>query len=136
MSVTYLASKSSQNTTHQCCASQRLEMAHAAHLRFYAPTKTVSVPIQDKCYVPTITGQAVRLFLYIVFIAPGVVGHLSFTDILDTSLKVSWKEPQEKNGLLTGTNSNDYTTRFLQGVFCVSQHCRTSCRLSHLLGGV
>lgn len=36
------------------------------------------------------------------FIAPGAVGHLSFTDILDTSLKVSWKEPQEKNGLLTG----------------------------------
>ncbi|KAM7387230.1 hypothetical protein PAMA_009714 [Pampus argenteus] len=33
---------------------------------------------------------------------PGPVGHLSFTDILDTSLKVSWKEPQEKNGLLTG----------------------------------
>ncbi|XP_044188262.1 protein sidekick-2 isoform X5 [Thunnus albacares] len=33
---------------------------------------------------------------------PGAVGHLSFTDILDTSLKVSWKEPQEKNGLLTG----------------------------------
>ncbi|KAK7939768.1 hypothetical protein WMY93_003094 [Mugilogobius chulae] len=33
---------------------------------------------------------------------PGAVGHLSFTDILDTSLKVSWKEPQEKNGVLTG----------------------------------
>ncbi|XP_061160026.1 protein sidekick-2-like isoform X2 [Syngnathus typhle] len=33
---------------------------------------------------------------------PGAVGHLSFTDILDTSLKVSWKEPREKNGLLTG----------------------------------
>ncbi|XP_054891934.1 protein sidekick-2 isoform X1 [Poeciliopsis prolifica] len=33
---------------------------------------------------------------------PGAVGHLSFTDILDTSLKVSWKEPQEKNGILTG----------------------------------
>ncbi|XP_061567904.1 protein sidekick-2 isoform X2 [Cololabis saira] len=33
---------------------------------------------------------------------PGAVGHLSFTDILDTSLKVSWKEPQEKNGMLTG----------------------------------
>lgn len=39
-----------------------------------------------------------------VFIAPGAVGHLSFTDILDTSLKVSWKEPQEKNGLLTGSH--------------------------------
>ncbi|XP_054992318.1 protein sidekick-1 isoform X1 [Sorex araneus] len=33
---------------------------------------------------------------------PGAVGHLSFTEILDTSLKVSWQEPQEKNGLLTG----------------------------------
>lgn len=37
-------------------------------------------------------------------IAPGPVGHLSFTEILDTSLKVSWKEPQEKNGLLTGSH--------------------------------
>ncbi|GCB61326.1 hypothetical protein scyTo_0009314, partial [Scyliorhinus torazame] len=33
---------------------------------------------------------------------PGAVGHLSFTEILDTSLKVSWQEPQEKNGILTG----------------------------------
>ncbi|XP_028979648.1 protein sidekick-2 isoform X3 [Esox lucius] len=33
---------------------------------------------------------------------PGAVGHLSFTDILDTSLKVSWKDPNEKNGVLTG----------------------------------
>nr|XP_046213159.1 protein sidekick-2 isoform X5 [Oncorhynchus gorbuscha] len=33
---------------------------------------------------------------------PGAVGHLSFTDILDTSLKVSWREPGEKNGVLTG----------------------------------
>ncbi|XP_059414733.1 protein sidekick-2-like isoform X2 [Carassius carassius] len=33
---------------------------------------------------------------------PGPVGHLSFTEILDTSLKVSWKDPPEKNGLLTG----------------------------------
>lgn len=42
--------------------------------------------------------------IIIIFIAPGAVGHLSFTDILDTSLKVSWKEPQEKNGLLTGNH--------------------------------
>ncbi len=34
--------------------------------------------------------------------APGPVGHLSFTEILDTSLKVSWKDPLEKNGILTG----------------------------------
>ncbi|XP_077482047.1 protein sidekick-2 isoform X1 [Stigmatopora argus] len=33
---------------------------------------------------------------------PGAVGHLSFTEILDTSLKVSWSEPNEKNGILTG----------------------------------
>lgn len=31
------------------------------------------------------------------------MGHLSFTEILDTSLKVSWSEPGEKNGVLTGT---------------------------------
>ncbi|XP_035870614.1 protein sidekick-1 isoform X1 [Phyllostomus discolor] len=33
---------------------------------------------------------------------PGAVGHLSFTEILDTSLKVSWQEPLEKNGVITG----------------------------------
>lgn len=33
---------------------------------------------------------------------PGPVGHLSFSEILDTSLKVSWQEPGEKNGILTG----------------------------------
>ncbi|XP_029432778.1 protein sidekick-1 isoform X2 [Rhinatrema bivittatum] len=33
---------------------------------------------------------------------PGVVGHLSITEILDTSLKVSWQEPAEKNGIITG----------------------------------
>lgn len=42
------------------------------------------------------------VYCRVLFAAPGAVGHLSFTDILDTSLKVSWKEPQEKNGLLTG----------------------------------
>ena len=30
------------------------------------------------------------------------MGHLSFSEILDTSLKVSWQEPLEKNGILTG----------------------------------
>ncbi|XP_035260908.1 protein sidekick-1 isoform X3 [Anguilla anguilla] len=34
--------------------------------------------------------------------APGPVGHLSFTEILDTSLRVSWQEPVEKNGIITG----------------------------------
>ena len=33
---------------------------------------------------------------------PGPVGHLSFSDVLDTSLKVSWQEPGERNGILTG----------------------------------
>uniref|UniRef100_UPI00398E8C7C protein sidekick-1 isoform X2 n=1 Tax=Pristiophorus japonicus TaxID=55135 RepID=UPI00398E8C7C len=33
---------------------------------------------------------------------PGAVGHLSFTEILDTSLKIGWQEPQEKNGIITG----------------------------------
>uniref|UniRef100_A0A8C8SF52 Sidekick cell adhesion molecule 1 n=1 Tax=Pelusios castaneus TaxID=367368 RepID=A0A8C8SF52_9SAUR len=33
---------------------------------------------------------------------PGAVGHLSFTEILDTSLRVSWQEPVEKNGIITG----------------------------------
>lgn len=41
--------------------------------------------------------------------APGAVGHLSFTEILDTSLKVSWQEPQEKNGLITGEPRGLYT---------------------------
>lgn len=30
------------------------------------------------------------------------MGHLSFTEILDTSLKVSWQEPLERNGIITG----------------------------------
>jgi hypothetical protein len=34
------------------------------------------------------------------------VGHLSFNDILDTSLKVSWQEPGEKNGILTGRHDD------------------------------
>uniref|UniRef100_A0A3Q1GEZ4 Sidekick cell adhesion molecule 1b n=1 Tax=Acanthochromis polyacanthus TaxID=80966 RepID=A0A3Q1GEZ4_9TELE len=33
---------------------------------------------------------------------PGPVRHLSFTEILDTSLKVSWAEPEDKNGIITG----------------------------------
>ncbi|KAJ8372867.1 hypothetical protein AAFF_G00276400 [Aldrovandia affinis] len=33
---------------------------------------------------------------------PGPVGHLSFTEILDTSLRVSWKEPVDKNGIIAG----------------------------------
>ncbi|MBN3274566.1 SDK2 protein, partial [Polyodon spathula] len=48
---------------------------------------------------PRSTAQIVRTHEDI----PGPVGHLSFTEILDTSLKVSWREPLEKNGILTGT---------------------------------
>ncbi|XP_049577112.1 protein sidekick-1 isoform X1 [Syngnathus scovelli] len=33
---------------------------------------------------------------------PGPVRHLSFTKILDTSVQVSWAEPEEKNGIVTG----------------------------------
>uniref|UniRef100_A0AAQ5XLP4 Sidekick cell adhesion molecule 1a n=1 Tax=Amphiprion ocellaris TaxID=80972 RepID=A0AAQ5XLP4_AMPOC len=33
---------------------------------------------------------------------PGPVRHLSFTEILDKSLKVSWAEPEDKNGIITG----------------------------------
>ncbi|XP_054428409.1 protein sidekick-1 [Pteronotus mesoamericanus] len=33
---------------------------------------------------------------------PGAVGPLSFTEVLDTSLKVGWQEPLEKNGVITG----------------------------------
>ncbi|XP_076004254.1 protein sidekick-1-like isoform X2 [Genypterus blacodes] len=33
---------------------------------------------------------------------PGPVTQLSFTEILDTSLKVSWAEPEDKNGIITG----------------------------------
>lgn len=41
-------------------------------------------------------------FVFNLFLEPGAVGHLSFTEILDTSLKVSWQEPLEKNGVITG----------------------------------
>uniref|UniRef100_A0A9J8AZB0 Sidekick cell adhesion molecule 1 n=1 Tax=Cyprinus carpio carpio TaxID=630221 RepID=A0A9J8AZB0_CYPCA len=33
---------------------------------------------------------------------PGPVGRLSFTEILDTSLRVSWEEPVDKNGIISG----------------------------------
>ncbi|XP_070769534.1 protein sidekick-1 isoform X1 [Enoplosus armatus] len=33
---------------------------------------------------------------------PGRIRHLSFTEILDTSLRVSWEEPEDKNGIITG----------------------------------
>uniref|UniRef100_A0A672MZD8 Sidekick cell adhesion molecule 1 n=1 Tax=Sinocyclocheilus grahami TaxID=75366 RepID=A0A672MZD8_SINGR len=33
---------------------------------------------------------------------PGPVTQLSFTEILDTSLRISWQEPGDKNGIITG----------------------------------
>lgn len=55
---------------------------------------------------PPIRLERIRLHanrcLWFSFPEPGAVGHLSFTEILDTSLKVSWQEPLEKNGIITG----------------------------------
>ncbi|MGH0186918.1 UNVERIFIED_CONTAM: hypothetical protein FKN15_023041 [Acipenser sinensis] len=55
---------------------------------------------------------------------PGPVGHLSFTEILDTSLKVSWREPLEKNGILTG-----YRISW-------EEYNRTNTRVTHYLPNV
>ncbi|XP_067259435.1 protein sidekick-1 [Chanodichthys erythropterus] len=33
---------------------------------------------------------------------PGPVTQMSFTEILDTSLRISWQEPEDKNGIITG----------------------------------
>ncbi|XP_067344021.1 protein sidekick-2 isoform X2 [Channa argus] len=55
---------------------------------------------------------------------PGAVGHLSFTEILDTSLKVSWSEPNEKNGILTG-----YRISW-------EEYNRTNTRVTHYLPNV
>ncbi|XP_068269359.1 LOW QUALITY PROTEIN: protein sidekick-2 [Nyctibius grandis] len=56
--------------------------------------------------------------------APGPVGHLGFSDILDTSLKVSWQEPLEKNGILTG-----YRISW-------EEYNRTNTRVTHYLPNV
>ncbi|XP_010209386.1 PREDICTED: LOW QUALITY PROTEIN: protein sidekick-2, partial [Tinamus guttatus] len=55
---------------------------------------------------------------------PGPVGHLSFGDILDTSLRVSWREPPEKNGVLTG-----YRISW-------EEYNRTNTRVTHYLPNV
>uniref|UniRef100_A0A8C8RVJ0 Sidekick cell adhesion molecule 2 n=1 Tax=Pelusios castaneus TaxID=367368 RepID=A0A8C8RVJ0_9SAUR len=55
---------------------------------------------------------------------PGPVGHLSFSEILDTSLKVSWREPLEKNGILTG-----YRISW-------EEYNRTNTRVTHYLPNV
>lgn len=43
------------------------------------------------------------------------MGHLSFTEILDTSLKVSWQEPVEKNGIITGKYQQPAARKVLMG---------------------
>uniref|UniRef100_A0A8C4MLH2 Sidekick cell adhesion molecule 2 n=1 Tax=Equus asinus asinus TaxID=83772 RepID=A0A8C4MLH2_EQUAS len=55
---------------------------------------------------------------------PGPVGHLSFSEILDTSLKVSWQEPGEKNGILSG-----YRISW-------EEYNRTNTRVTHYLPNV
>ncbi|XP_020858152.1 protein sidekick-2 [Phascolarctos cinereus] len=55
---------------------------------------------------------------------PGPVGHLSFNEILDTSLKVSWQEPGERNGILTG-----YRISW-------EEYNRTNTRVTHYLPNV
>ncbi|XP_068769931.1 protein sidekick-2 isoform X2 [Struthio camelus] len=55
---------------------------------------------------------------------PGPVGHLGFSEILDTSLKVSWQEPLEKNGILTG-----YRISW-------EEYNRTNTRVTHYLPNV
>lgn len=50
------------------------------------------------------------------------MGHLSFTEILDTSLKVSWQEPVEKNGIITGKYQLPSPFFFflsMHGVWCI-----------------
>nr|XP_033817053.1 protein sidekick-2 isoform X2 [Geotrypetes seraphini] len=55
---------------------------------------------------------------------PGPVGHLRFSEILDTSLKVSWQEPLERNGILTG-----YRISW-------EEYNRTNTRVTHYLPNV
>uniref|UniRef100_A0A671KTN5 Protein sidekick-1-like n=1 Tax=Sinocyclocheilus anshuiensis TaxID=1608454 RepID=A0A671KTN5_9TELE len=47
---------------------------------------------------PASTPQLIQTHAY----KPGPVTQLSFTEILDTSLRISWQEPEEKNGIITG----------------------------------
>uniref|UniRef100_A0A673G3Q7 Protein sidekick-1-like n=1 Tax=Sinocyclocheilus rhinocerous TaxID=307959 RepID=A0A673G3Q7_9TELE len=47
---------------------------------------------------PASTPQLIQTHAY----KPGPVTQLSFTEILDTSLRISWQEPEDKNGIITG----------------------------------
>ncbi|XP_014911399.1 protein sidekick-1-like, partial [Poecilia latipinna] len=61
---------------------------------YYGSTLCFTTPGDGPCSAPTLLQTHED--------TPGRVRHLSFTDILDTSLRVSWAEPQDKNGIITG----------------------------------
>uniref|UniRef100_A0A674ABP6 Sidekick cell adhesion molecule 2 n=1 Tax=Salmo trutta TaxID=8032 RepID=A0A674ABP6_SALTR len=61
------------------------------YCKVYETTVKYMVLLQSIWYYFKVYGTTVK---YMV---------LLFTEILDTSLKVSWKDPNEKNGVLTGT---------------------------------
>ena len=43
--------------------------------------------------------------LYVFSIVPGPVSNLGLNNVYDTSVQVSWEQPQEVNGALSGKNS-------------------------------
>uniref|UniRef100_A0A8C1R1Z1 Sidekick cell adhesion molecule 1b n=1 Tax=Cyprinus carpio TaxID=7962 RepID=A0A8C1R1Z1_CYPCA len=49
-----------------------------------------------------LTLLSASLTLFLCAVEPGPVTQLSFTEILDTSLRISWQEPDDKNGIITG----------------------------------
>lgn len=120
-------------------------MVLAALRSAYAPTKTVSVLYMYSSLPITMLSSVLQMSVWkdlmwvSVCAAPGPVGHLSFTEILDTSLKVSWKDPPEKNGILTGT-----PTTSQNGGFCLffwsdcmlNRFLSCARRVSHFLGGI
>lgn len=114
-------------------------MVLAALRSVYAPTKTVSVFYMYSSLPITMLSSGLQVSVWkdlmwvSVCTAPGPVGHLSFTEILDTSLKVSWKDPPEKNGILTGT-----PTTFKNGGFFLLfwSDCMLNCFLSCATQGI
>ena len=61
------------------------------------------------------------MFLWFsVTLEPGPVGHLSFTEILDMSLRVSWQEPVDRNGIITGKMSHTHTHTHTHTLECRS----------------
>ncbi|XP_027874470.1 protein sidekick-1-like isoform X1 [Xiphophorus couchianus] len=61
---------------------------------YYGSTLCFTTPGDGPCSAPTLLQTHED--------TPGCVRYLSFTEILDTSLRVSWAEPQDKNGIITG----------------------------------